>query len=394
MHAVLSMCKRGKLVQPAFKLRLFDAVVEPVLSYGCQVWGPWAWSLSEPLCCPAEKVHLDFLRIMAGAGKQVKQQLLICDFARYPVSHHWVALAVRWWATLRLEGNSSRVAMRALKDDVQFMLFGCKDCWSYRLLHTLTELGVLARGQWDPAHTLGLSAADVLQLPFTEQQVKLALQARWDKGLSDAQQAAAARGPRHADCPGDQIMLSTYVTGVRARDLSRRPLHLTSTDLTHAQLQRVCRMRLGWHALAINEGRFRRQPRGERVCKLCAAAGHANVFGRFPLEDVAHHLVECKCLEHVRVRYPQLFMPDMLSAPDAFTLCRFVFNYRDQRVLAQALQDLHRERGVLLAGQPQQQPQPEQPQQMQCPRMTAFVRYIQEQQRRRVSGVREMVDWY
>jgi hypothetical protein len=27
MHAALSMCKRGKLVQPAFKLRLFDALV-------------------------------------------------------------------------------------------------------------------------------------------------------------------------------------------------------------------------------------------------------------------------------------------------------------------------------------------------------------------------------
>ena len=395
MHAALTMCKRGKLVQPAFKLRLFDAVVEPVLAYGCQVWGPWAWSVKEPLCVPAEKVHLDFLRIMAGAGKQVKQQLLMCDFARYPISYHWVALAVRWWDTLLLEDNSGRVATRALRDDVQFMLFRCTDCWSYRLLHTLTELGVLAREQWDPAVTLGLQVADILQLPFTEQQVKLALQARWDKGLSDAQQAAAARGPRHPDCPGDQILLSTYVTGVRARDLTRQPLHLSSTDLTFAQLQRICRMRLGWHSLAITAGRFRRQPRGERVCQLCAAAGHANVFGRLPVEDVAHHLVECRSLQHVRERYPQLFMPDMLSAPDALTMCRFVFNYKDQRVLARALLDLRRERDAMLAGQQPQQPQPEQQQPgLLCPRLTAFTKYVAEQQRRRADGVRQMVDWY
>jgi hypothetical protein len=31
---------------------------------------------------------------------------------------------------------------------------------------------------------------------------------------------------------------------------------------------------------------------------------------------------------------------------------------------------------------------------LQCPRMTAFVRYCQEQQRRREAGIREMVDWY
>jgi hypothetical protein len=34
--------------------------------------------------------------------------------------------------------------------------------------------------------------------------------------------------------------------------------------------------------------------------------------------SVIHHMVECPCLQHVRVRYPQLFSPDMLSAPDAY----------------------------------------------------------------------------
>jgi hypothetical protein len=88
-----------------------------------------------------------------------------------------------------------------------------------------------------------------------------------------------------------------------------------------------------------------------------------------------------------------LFMPDMLSAPDAFTLARYVFNHRDQQALAQALQDLYSARATLLAAQPPPQPPPPQPQQvLQCPRMTAFVRYCQEQQRRREAGVREMVD--
>jgi hypothetical protein len=82
-----------------------------------------------------------------------------------------------------------------------------------------------------------------------------------------------------------------------------------------------------------------------------------------------------------------------LSAPDAFTLTRYVFNYRDQRLFAQALQDLHRAREALLTGQ-QQHPPPQQQPPLQCPRMTAFVTFCQEQQRRRVAGVREMVDWY
>jgi hypothetical protein len=203
-------------------------------------------------------------------------------------------------------------------------------------------LGVVTLGQWDPVVTRGLHAADVLQLQFTEKQVKHALQAQWDKGLADAQQAAALLGPRHPQCPGDRILLCTYVTGVCARDLSRSPLHLTSTDLTFAQLQLICRMCLGWHSLAVTTCRFRRQPRGQRVCKLCAAAGHVNVFGQLPVEDVTHHVLECRSLQHVRQRYPQLFQPDMLSAPDASTLSRYVFNHKDQRALAQALHEFMR----------------------------------------------------
>jgi hypothetical protein len=101
---------------------------------------------------------------MAGAGSGSKQQLLLYDFACSPVSHHWVAVTVRWWGTLLLECNIGRMATRALRDDVLFMLFGCKDCWSYKLLNTLTMLGVVTRSQWDPAVTRGLRAADVLQL--------------------------------------------------------------------------------------------------------------------------------------------------------------------------------------------------------------------------------------
>jgi hypothetical protein len=75
-------------------------------------------------------------------------------------------------------------------------------------------------------------------------------------------------------------------------------------------------------------------------------------------------LFDCQaCVQHVCVRYPQLFLPDMMSAPGAYILTRFVFNRKDQRVLAHALQDLHSEREALLARQPPQQPPPQQQQQ-------------------------------
>jgi hypothetical protein len=67
----------------------------------------------------------------------------------------------------------------------------------------------------------------------------------------------------------------------------------------------------------------------------------------------------------------------MLSAPDAFGLSRYVFNHKDQRMLAQALHDFYGERKGMFANQPPQQQPPQQPQQvLQCPRMTAYVGYF------------------
>jgi hypothetical protein len=73
------------------------------------------------------------------------------------------------------------------------------------------------------------------------------------------------------------------------------------------------------------------------------------VFGQLPVEDVAHHLVECWSLQHVRQRYSQLLQPRMLSTADAVTLSRYVVNFKDLRVLAQASHQLYEERKAILA---------------------------------------------
>jgi len=64
-------------------------------------------------------------------------------------------------------------------------------------------------------------------------------------------------------------------------------------------------------------------------------------------------------------------------------------------MLAQALHELYEERKAMLVAQPPQQQQPQPPPQvLQCPRMTAYVRYCQEQQRRREMGAQPLIDWY
>ena len=70
MHALLSQCRQHHIVQPDFKFRLFDILVEPVLSYGCQIWGPeiFVGKLKNPLKLPSEKVHIKQLFAYHGRG--------------------------------------------------------------------------------------------------------------------------------------------------------------------------------------------------------------------------------------------------------------------------------------------------------------------------------------
>jgi hypothetical protein len=118
------------------------------MSYGCQVWGlngaqkclsqhfnsgldklPYsAWS-------NAEKVHLAHLRTIAGVG-ECCIDVLMRDFNRKPITHHWVPLAARFFMTLKCMPDD-RLAQCAWVADIDLMLAGCRTCWTYQLLHTM-----------------------------------------------------------------------------------------------------------------------------------------------------------------------------------------------------------------------------------------------------------------
>ena len=102
MHNLLTKCRSEHIVQPDFKLRLFDIMVEPVLSYGCQVWGPdmFHGNLRAPMDRAADEIQLDYICIMVGVGTQTERHMLLAEFGRYSTMWHWIALATIWWGRL------------------------------------------------------------------------------------------------------------------------------------------------------------------------------------------------------------------------------------------------------------------------------------------------------
>jgi hypothetical protein len=353
MHGLLTLCKTHHLVQPDIKLRLFDVLVEPVLSYGCQVWGPWVFHgrLDSPLSTAAEAVSIDYMRFMAGTGRRVKHQLLLWDYNRQPIMWHWVKLAARFWGKLTAPEAQGKLSATAMCADIQLMLSGCQQCWVFKFLDTLSCLGLTTRELWQPQPGRELSVEGVMRLKVEESAVVDALTKKWDALMDEY--VVACMDPREPACDSGHVMLATYVAWVRSRSVP--PPHLKCKRISFRQAQCIARFRLGWHGLAIQTGRFTGVPRHQRSCPLCEAMQYVGDDGQCPVEDMLHFLIECKVMQPVREKFPTLFAPSWLPDNRAGTHAKFVLNHPDQVQVAYALHCMQEHRrcciGFIQAGE-------------------------------------------
>jgi hypothetical protein len=138
-------------------------------------------------------------------------------------------------------------------------------------------------------------------------------------------------------CPSAQVMMVTYLCYVRARDLSRTPQHLRCRRLSFAEVQTLCRYRLGWHDLQVQRGRYGGVDRSQRVCTVCTRPDAEGRVHAGPVEDLQHFLLQCPALQHVRDRYPDMFMPTCISAPEADAHVRYILNHSKQKRVAELL---------------------------------------------------------
>ncbi len=75
---------------------LFNILVEPVMSYACQVWGPHAFGpqMDSVLGNCLGAVQESFIRCSARLAKQVHEACLLLELGHMPIVHQWVAPVV------------------------------------------------------------------------------------------------------------------------------------------------------------------------------------------------------------------------------------------------------------------------------------------------------------
>ena len=319
LFALTAQLRRRRLRTPDFARRLFDLLVDPAFSYGCQIWGPdkFVEALRDPMSVGLQRIPLEFARTFCGLGSSAHRLTLLRELGMFPVFHHWLCLAVRMWN--RLKGMDSKRLFRIAFDaNVNLALGGCTNCWVGRLLAALAELELA------PATIAGLSAADLLALDLDEAALKDRLQTRfldnWPADLGH---------PREA--PSQGVLAATYARWV-GMGPGATPPHL-HTSLPYMLRRVLVGFRVGAHSLEVVSGRFRGVARGDRVCQVHT---HAEAHPP-PVEDLMHFVLECPHYQSIRDAHPRVFA-NAVHAASAAEQVQAVFRCASQRELAECLQ--------------------------------------------------------
>jgi len=357
MHAMLTKCRRSCLTQFDIKCRMFDILVEPVLSYASHIWGPIMFAQrlhNTPYNTQAEKVHTSFLRITTGSIKGIATDVLYRDMHRRPVMYHWVVLAARWWTKLSdsRDDEPRSLAGCVWREDVSLALAGCRDCWSSCVLKTMCTLQLLDRD-------------------WRQQPLEWVLQQRWEESAVQAALAALFRArwqgltqgdPRSA--PSKGIHMLTHHSWVYPLDPGFDPFSRDHAP-PHIKLclpfdvaRILAQLRVGSAHLEVEQGRKRRVsvPRADRLCRLCSGEDATLAHRRAALartgtssnvEDLKHFMLECPVYDDLRAACPAfpLMYFETLGDP---ACVRSVFQHGAQSALAHTLYKMKVRRARLL----------------------------------------------
>jgi hypothetical protein len=328
-YALLEGAEGKGIQQSAFLCRMFDMLVGPVLSYGCQIWGPCLHGalthkrIVSRSHVPAEGVHLDFLRQLGGLPSSSSCWVTQAEFGRQPLLLRWLRLAARFLdKALSAEGT---IMHEALVDNVQLWLDGDEGCWFAQLHAAAVALGVPGVTAGDAQQLTSVEAA--LQLPISESTFETAgdtfLRGFWGVEMADADPTQVQAGV--AACTYRQWVVGGVLPSGAPPPAPHLPL-FASTRLKQA----LIRLRVTSYPLRIMTDRYHRpvRPREQRTCMCCAQAPGEQA----PVEDLQHFLLHCPCYGAVRQRHAVLFPPGATTAS--------VLGAADQYALALAVWDM------------------------------------------------------
>lgn len=341
LHAFLALVYQSKLQQPSFLCRLFDILINPAVSYGAHVWGPYMFSPGGMFDHEAERVQIEFLRLISKAPKNTHIPTLYREYGRYPLVIRWIKYAARWWKHIREDSEpGTTLAYETLCSNVQLMIDGCNSCWAYKFFCALDCFGIL-ESEYKVAYLRRnrVAPAEVVTgLVLDPDRVEDAGKAFYDREWVDCGDDPATAG-------STEVVMSTHKHWVGCGRDGAPHLQVYLPGKIRSTL---VRLRLGCHSLCINTGRMAQPPvpRGQRYCPVCALSSNTHPS----VEDLQHFVFYCGAYSDIRSKYEALFNAAAPLGPGTAEALRAVFNYYPQKVVACCMYEMLQRRTDVLQG--------------------------------------------
>ena len=266
----------GKEIKADVMIQLFDTLVYPIITYGCEVWFPFNQAKTSNLNLPigsdqftdylsskraAENVHVKYCRNLLGIHSKSMKIPVLAELGRFPITLPMISKVIAFWThiTESKEESYLKLAYKDLSSGDSH-----KGTWADFVKNTLHNIGF--QHVWNNQCTLSSSRLKYSVLSkLKEEYVTF-----W----------------RNAKKECTRLSFYNKITD----SYTLQPYLVECKNMKHRIT--LCRLRLSAHDLEIERGRYHNLVAQDRVCKLCAIK-----------EDEIHFLDKCPLYEPSRSKF-------------------------------------------------------------------------------------------
>jgi hypothetical protein len=276
-YLLLQRCKDWHIDDPVLQIKLFRALVLPVMMYGFENWAPSAQCLATAKDSSLERVFRRFLRRVLGLRAGTPTSVLLAEAGQYPLQVDILISLSRVWNRLVSMGDT-RLVKQAFITNVSLMHDAPAPNqgsapWSTQIVSCLSSMAPLLAADGSPQRVDVHKLRDKLQSAF--------IQSLCDSDSSMTKDYLSVRGTFSCDTFGPAV----HLQAVRSR-YSR---------------QSLTQLRTGSHWLAVTTATWTAgapPPRHERYCSRCPGS---------VVDDIQHMLWVCPALQQQRNDHSSLF---------------------------------------------------------------------------------------
>ena len=259
-RAMFSLLQKSRHLELdiSVQIELFNSLVRPILTYGCEIWGYACIEIIESL-------QLEFLKYILHVKKSTPNCFVYGESGQYPLYIHVYSRMIKFWHKLTIcsEDKISSLFLKTIHECYDFNIFQSE--WLTKIKNILDECGLSF--VWVNPRVIS-----------TEQLNKIFLVRLQDMFIQSwMQQCVNCNKSCNYHLYKTTFGIEKYLI-----------------NLPFCYRVALTKLRTANHKLPIEKGRYRNLPREERKCSLC---------NEEKIGDEFHFLLECPFFNDIRANY-------------------------------------------------------------------------------------------